>query len=876
LKRLCSFLLCIVLTITPLYSQSREDLFKRAFGGAAAPSQLQIETMALVADDDELGNLTVSYQPFGSDFEIAGVDLVKLLSKVQTEEGIQAVVSIQTEKGVVYSKDLAKIGYTFRLSKAAAVLQLDTPPITRQVKVLNVAKKDRESFRKYYPQAAASGFVNLQGRHNIDHFKPETFLSDGYNVDGILNFRENLFRFKGRSMFLRAATDSSQNLIWVWDQLSVFRNDYANGFQYMLGDTDLQPDSFLGNLNVWGAKFATTDFDNRKGNAVVVYRDFSIYLEKDSDIDIVINDVPYRAYRLKAGQQRFQQIPIRQGVNVVEFVLVDPEKGVETQRFRKQYTHDPTILPPGESRFLYQVGVPTEITRNQRVFFSDRFQASVLYRFGLNEAAMLGTFFQGGAGNFIVGVDSRTSLTEGIADLALGVSQVGDSYDLGFRGILTGYRAPQKSTDKLRGWDIAADYYGPKLFGLSRLAFYQMSLGINVTQRLFENDDETDIYGAIQKDKDGETQIRTGTNSRLQLDDKTRAQAGFGIVMDQSGLSPDLSFVFIHTPPREKWNLNGVFRINRQGLEMTFVYKTTDKQEETSTFLSTKAPGFDYTYDDPKHKLRTKTQVRLGDSSLLGTEIDHESAEHSVFASSQLVLNRGFGTRSDVMSYSGNRFAFDYRYIDAMVTPQNENTRVSNVYYGTALVFADGIFTFTKPIRSTFVIINPHKSLSKNKVIVNNRVNTDGFGPLVLHNLTVFNENRVFIDVPDAEIWQDLGQQSFTVNPNDYAGYLIQFGSAGSHIVIFYLVDEKGNRIAFEKATIYPIETEEKMQPKDVIVGRGGDLVGLGLVAGRYVVRFENPKLGNINFSVKEQSLGIINFGRLVHGENNVYLDPPK
>ncbi len=833
--------------------------------------------MALVADDDELGSLTVSYQPFGSDFELSGADFVKLLSKVQTDDGIQNVLSIQTEKGVVYSKDLIKLGYTFKLNKSAAVLQLETPPLTRQVKILNVARKDKESYRKYYPAASASGFVNLQGRHNIDHFVPSSYFSDGFNVDGILNFRENLFRFKGKSLFLIDSDHlDRRNLIWVWDQISMFRNDYNNNVQYMFGDTDLQPDSFLGNLNVWGAKFATMDFDNRRGNAAIVYRDFSIYLEKDSDIDIVINDVPYRAYRLRAGQQRFQQIPIREGVNLVEFVFVDPEKGVETKRIRQQFTHDPTILPPGESRFLYQVGVPTDITHNARLFYGNRFQATTLYRFGFNENTMLGLFFQGESGNFIAGMDSRASIKEGIIDSALGFGQVGAYPDLGFRLGLTGYKVPQKSPEKVRGWDVSAEYFGPKLYGLSRLAFYQTRIAGTVTTRLFENEDETDLLASLQTDKDGQSQIRFGSNSRLILNETTRGQLGIGIVMDTLGLSPDVSFVFIHTPPKTNWNMNGIFRFNRQGFELTFVYKLAEKQQDTTTYLSTKTPGVDYVYEDPKHKFQTKTQVKLGDSTLFGTEIEHESAEHSAFASTQLGFNRGFSTKSDVFTYTGNRFSFDYRYVDAMTSPEGENTRTSTVYYGTALAFADGVFAFTKPIRSTFAIINPHKSLQNNKVIVNSRVNTDGFGPLVLHNLTVFNENRIFIDVPDAEIWQDLGQQSFTVNPNDYSGYLIPFGSSGSHIVIIYLQDTEGNRITFQKATIYPIDTEEKMQPKDVIVGRSGDLVCLGLVPGRYRVRFENEKIGNINFSVEPQSKGIINYGRVVLGEDNVYLDPPK
>lgn len=855
--------------------QSREDLFRRAFG-TALPVVKQTDKMTLIADDQTLGKLVVNTQSFDSEVEFYTEELCSLLAKVQTDEGIKAVIAIQDAGGTIRSEALKALGYTLKLSKAKSFIRLETPFKTRKINIVNVSRGGVGQ-KTIYPPAILSGFVNFQGTHFIDHDVPNTFFTDGYHMDGVLNFRENLLRFRGDSVYypdplnIKVARSG-----WIWSRIAAIRNDYKTNTQMIFGDTVEPGTNYLGDINLWGVGIASVDFRNLRGTNRLASKDVSFYLDKDADVDILVDHVPYRAYRLRAGNQEFHNIPIAEGVHQIDIVVQYVGSTEKKIQLTQTIAFDTGLLPMGESDFSSRIGIPTEVTQNTKLFYNNRLQSSTFYKLGVSDDLMVGGFFNGGQDQYNVGVDMRNALPVGIFRSSVAMGHTAGGLDIGVMAILTGYRLPEPSNELIVKWETNAEYFGPNFYNLNRWDIYRTKLAATVTVRPWLNCN-VDLFASNQINYRNVAQTRLGVINRTEFDPYTNSQLGLSVSEDNGQTIQEINIGFFHKPNKANWNINANARLRSDQSDFTVAFKWafTDTPHEIELLADSRASGGRYTFQDPQRNIRAGVEARSGEQSLVGVDFQSQSSDNNVYGSSQIIRKLSTTSKLDTVTYRGSRMDMEYRYMDTFAAKNGPNVRNSVVNYGVGLAFANGVLALSSPIRNSFAIINPHKTLANKKVVVNNNLHSDGLGPLVLHNLSPYTENRIFLDVPDADIWQDLGQQSYTVNPVDYSAYLIDLGSSGAKMIMMALVDPKGKKISLERAVMTGEDTPEPMPAKEILTGRSGDFVVTGLSPGTYRIRFANALYGNVVISIPDEAPGILNLGKIILGKEEITIETP-
>jgi len=86
---------------------------------------------------------------------------------------------------------------------------------------------------------------------------------------------------------------------------------------------------------------------------------------------------------------------------------------------------------------------------------------------------------------------------------------------------------------------------------------------------------------------------------------------------------------------------------------------------------------------------------------------------------------------------------------------------------GTALVYADGQFAVSRPIRDSFAIVKAEKSLAGQIVDVDPieqrfRARTDFLGPAVVPDLQSYQYRKITVEPQNLPVGYESGQQNFT------------------------------------------------------------------------------------------------------------------
>jgi outer membrane usher protein FimD/PapC len=194
------------------------------------------------------------------------------------------------------------------------------------------------------------------------------------------------------------------------------------------------------------------------------------------------------------------------------------------------------------------------------------------------------------------------------------------------------------------------------------------------------------------------------------------------------------------------------------------------------------------------------------------------------------------------------------------------NVDTQSLRFGTALAYADGHLTMSRPLHGQpFALLSSKASLEGHEVSVIRGLShrpsaiLDG-ASVVLPNLSPYYVNQVNLDVHDLPIGMQIERDSYNILPSNHSGVSLEIGTKGRVYLIGRLVDPHGQPLGYVVGQLQ----EHTGVSTLLFTDEQGHFEVAGVVPGQYKVLLDAPYTHQGELNVPEESVGILDIGEVV------------
>jgi len=552
-------------------------------------------------------------------------------------------------------------------------------------------------------------------------------------------------------------------------------------------------------------------------------------LERPSTVEVRINGVIQREIFLQPGRYDLRDLPLVQGSNLVDLVIRDDTGRERIISDRNFFDFD--LLEPGITDFSAAVGVKSNFGTRAPNYSNDPVFSGFARR-GLSSSVTVGADIQADGDGANGGVSVLWASPIGAWRLEAAASQR-DTYGSGFATTL-GYRA---TGDFGEGWQWTFDASG----------------------QYFSNDFAT-------------------------ISDEPRSPNGFvGPVLSNQPVAAIFNASFQATGPL--WSINGAasYSRGRAGRPDTSTAIAGANYALTSSWTA----GIFGRYIDDGFEKDTGVIFQLTWRPSRNTDVRarYDTARREAEVRYRKTATRAVGSltygvnaiRNDDQDtfdlsgdafYTGNRFEATARHdVTADASFGSERTQRSQIVFGTSFVFAGGKLGVSRPVRDTFAIFSPHKSIKDKEIRVDPTetgfsAKTDFLGPAINVDMVPFSRRAIYVDVLDLPPGYDLGSGQFAVRPPLFSGYNLTVGSGASYTIIGDITGSDGEPLVYLGGRLESLDTPDA-KPIPAFTNRKGRLAATGIKPGRYkLILFTDPQYTQ-EIEISEDGPSLLNIGQI-------------
>lgn len=219
------------------------------------------------------------------------------------------------------------------------------------------------------------------------------------------------------------------------------------------------------------------------------------------------------------------------------------------------------------------------------------------------------------------------------------------------------------------------------------------------------------------------------------------------------------------------------------------------------------------------------------------------------------------------LAYINNRFdlVLNHNRLERR-GPDGQTANASDWNARTFIGFADGRFGIGRAADEGFVIAALHPSLrgAQASILAGDRVvaRSGWLGPALVPVGRAYGAGRYEVKVDPLPIGYDLGAGTINVFPGFGSGYRAMIGSDESHIAVGILVGPAGP-LALASGTIEPLDAARRKtwKPRGIFTNRSGRFVADRLAPGRY--RLTLPGQADATFEIAKDAEGLIDVGTI-------------
>jgi len=791
-------------------AETEDELFERVFGRPRSHSQAV--TVPFFINDQPQGQVIVLASG-GRASQIQAAPLLDSTAPILQADLQTRLVTAVDSEGYLALDQLQQLGMAVIFDQSQLELYVQIPPALRQTNVIDPTGLPPEAAQAL-PISTVSGYVNILAGEDI------VWSGSGrtgrqplrLSFDGALNISG--WVLEGQANWIEGADPA-----FTRGDLRLVHDDPANALRYVVGDLTIPVSGAFQTVVPLAGISVSRNYSIQPYRVTRPTGEFTFFLERPSRVDVYINGVRVQQLQLEPGPQDIRNLALSTGANDIQLVITDDLGQVQQLDFSAALAG--SLLAPGLQQFSYNFGFPSETVNGQRQYQWEEPQLSLAHRWGVSSTLTVGVYTQ------------LTPTFQMIETDGIWASGIGNW-----------------------AWDVAASHTAELGTGLAARLQYELPPNAqDPASRTFR--------AAAEYRSDGFTTLGSTSPS----DDWLILSAAYSQkIFDDASL-----------------NLGGVYRLGRDGPD-TYAFNAG-----LSSSLGNNLTGslnLNYSRDQTGQE---EARVFLGLSWLL-TEQNQSVSLNSRLSntddmSSQLTWSRsperrigGTGLSFDLSRGSqgydllGRLNYTDYRFelgltqdISWPSQPDTTMTNTSRLTVGTALVFADGHFSWSRPINNSFVMVVPSERWRGQRIGVNPDQEdylavVDQFGPAVLPDLQPYYVSRVTLEAPEAPLGYDLGPNEYIVMPSYRSGTVIQAGTEATVFIRGVLVDESGAPIELQAGEVVSISDSDWL-PQPLFTNRVGRFALMGLTPGQYEIRL--PNRPPVSFEITPDQEGLVDLGPL-------------
>ncbi len=796
-------------------AETEAELFERIFG--RPPPQNQAIAVPFFINDQPQGQAIVVIAE-GSVSQVQAAPVLDKTASILSPALQSQLEAIAASDGYLPLDQLQQLGIAVVFDQARLELYLQIPAALRRTNVVGVTGLPPEA-ADALPVSAVSGYLNILAGEDIVWSGAGSTGRQPLRIalDGALNLSG--WVLEGRANVTEGGAPGLSR-----GDVRLVHDDPVNALRYMAGDLSIPVSGAFQTVVPLGGISVSRNYSLQPYRVTRPTGEFTFFLERLARVEIYLNGVRVQQLQLEAGPQDIRNLALSTGTNDIQLIITDDLGQVQRLDFATALAGN--LLAPGLQQFSYNLGFPTRTPSGQRQYQWDQPQLALAHRWGVSSTLTLGGYAQLTPAYQMVETDGVWASAVGNWGWDIAAShtpELGTGLALRLQ-----YELPPNPQDATnRSLRVAAEYRGDRFttFGALGPSPDWLILSASYSQRIF-----------------GDTSLNLGGSYRLGRDGPDSYTANLGLSRSLGN------------------GLSGSFNLNHS--------RNPQGQDETRAFL-----GLSWLMPQRRQSLALNTTV--SSTEAMGTRLSWSRRPERRLQSPGLAID--LNRDSQGYDLSGRLTYTDYRF-DLGLThdvawPSQPGAMVSHttrLTLGTALVFADGHFGWSRPIANSFVLVVPRDRWRGQTIGVNPSQEgygaiVDGFGPAVLSDLQPYYLSRVRLEAPEAPLGYDLGTDEYVVMPSYRSGTLIVAGTEASAAVRGVLVDETGAPLGLQAGEVVSL-SDAAWVAQPLFTNRIGRFALLGLTPGRYELRLRDR--APLQFEIAPDQDGIIDLG-------TVQLGPP-
>jgi outer membrane usher protein len=554
----------------------------------------------------------------------------------------------------------------------------------------------------------------------------------------------------------------------------------------------------------------------------------SFRVERPSEIQVLLNDRPVRRLQVGPGEYDLDTLPLVAGDNRVQLLIKDDVGREEKLDFSILF--DRSLLSVGMSEWSVTAGAASRMDNALIYDYTQPF-SSVSYRYGLLENLSLELSVEASESTSTMGVSALSQTPVGFVVFDVAASEDGGK-GLGLFGAADLEVALAALTDapgslhlgvelRSKGFAQAGGSSPDASTWLRASASYSRAVGEDLTASVsgryaFGRDDAADRYGF------GLTLSRSlGDGATLGVSGSYGSEPLVGRDTEFPGVS----------------------------LTARLSYRIDSKSD------------LGLAVDPLQQRVATHAGMSVGDAvGRWSTNVEYTGQAGREDERSDNALEAGFG-------YTGNRFEFSTSHSRNLATLRTARSVGHAVNLGTAIAFADGAFALGRPVRSSFALVEQHPGLEDSKLRISpsdtgDAGSSDGFGPVIVSELSAYTPTRVGYDFEDAPEGYDTGSGSLDFRPPYKGGHRVTVGSGQTVTASGILHDTEYRPIELLAGVAF--EGKQPDQKVTLFTNAEGAFSAQGLGPGDWVIEISGPTPYRFAFSLPEGAAGEVDLGTLL------------
>lgn len=797
----------------PTSIEPENELFERVFGRSRNITAQQINVPFFV-DDQLQGQLLVLTATADSPTaRLQAAFLLKKLEGIVRSDILQELAASVDNAGHLSLSTLQQVGLVASFDERRLEVRVQVPPALRRTTVNTLGSLPPEAANALHP-SQVSGYLNFQGAAGTSW--AETSESEGrqplnLSIDGVLNVDD---------WVLEGSADFVEGAAGVRGDLRLVRDDPGQAVRYTAGDQIVPTRGYQSSIPMLGFS-AVRNFSLQPYETTRPISQFEFFLERPSTIDVFINDRFTQTLQLPAGPQDIRDLPLNAGINEVQLVVTDDLGRVQRLNFSGTVAAD--LLAPGVQQFAYGIGFPSSTQDGNRSYDWNQPTLTLANRWGLNEDLTLGGYLQANPDRQLVGLEGvwSTSIGNFSWDVALSHNQelgVDVAAQLVYELLQIGDNNPTQ-----RSLRLALDYRGTNFSPLDNLADYNshsLDFSASYTQR---------IFGSINASLNGRYQV--GRNQ-----EGNAYSLGLGLLRSfNNGISVSLN-------------------VSQQ--------QTQNGEDEQRAFIS-----LFWLFPRQRQSLLTTADIGSAGASTQATwSFDSARTVDRLTGSVSLNTNPERSQLTGRANYMGYRANLGFS--QELQFSADDNALIGNsnrLTFGTALVFADGHFGWSRPVNNSFALVVRQGNLQQRTVGVNPTGNgytarADDLGSAVVSDLQPYYLSPLRIEVPNLPLGYDIGTQRYNLLPTYHSGTVVYVGTEATVFLRGTVLDDKGEPIALQSGEVVSL-SDSDWRPITIFTNRAGRFALTGFKPGQFELRFGDRRV--VRFEIPAGQEGIYDVGTL-------------